>query len=40
MVVMRIINEKNDEDIDYGLDKREGEKNVMVFDLGGGKFDV
>jgi heat shock protein 5 len=26
--------------IAYGLDKREGEKNILVFDLGGGTFDV
>ena len=26
--------------IAYGLDKKEGEKNIMVFDLGGGTFDV
>ena len=26
--------------IAYGLDKKEGEKNVLVFDLGGGTFDV
>ena len=24
----------------YGLDKKEGEKNVLIFDLGGGTFDV
>lgn len=24
----------------YGLDKKEGEKNILVFDLGGGTFDV
>ena len=26
--------------IAYGLDKREGEKNILVFELGGGTFDV
>ena len=26
--------------IAYGLDKKEGEKNILVFDLGGGTFDV
>ena len=26
--------------IAYGMDKKEGEKNVLVFDLGGGTFDV
>ncbi|XP_062515770.1 endoplasmic reticulum chaperone BiP-like [Corticium candelabrum] len=38
--VMRIINEPTAAAIAYGLDKREGEKNIMVFDLGGGTFDV
>jgi heat shock protein 5 len=37
---MRIINEHTAADIAYGVDKREGEKNVLVFDLGGGTFDV
>ncbi|KAK6620762.1 hypothetical protein RUM43_011057 [Polyplax serrata] len=40
LVVMRIINEPTAAAIAYGLDKREGEKNVLVFDLGGGTFDV
>ena len=26
--------------IAYGMDKKEGEKNILVFDLGGGTFDV
>ena len=26
--------------IAYGLDKKGGEKNILVFDLGGGTFDV
>lgn len=38
--VMRIINEPTAAAIAYGLDKKEGEKNIMVFDLGGGTFDV
>merc|ERR1712076_66868 len=38
--VMRIINEPTAAAIAYGLDKNEGEKNVLVFDLGGGTFDV
>jgi Ethanolamine utilization protein EutJ (predicted chaperonin) len=38
--VMRIINEPTAAAIAYGLDKAEGEKTVMVFDLGGGTFDV
>uniref|UniRef100_A0A2K5NUP2 Endoplasmic reticulum chaperone BIP n=1 Tax=Cercocebus atys TaxID=9531 RepID=A0A2K5NUP2_CERAT len=38
--VMRIINEPIAAAIAYGLDKREGEKNILVFDLGGGTFNV
>uniref|UniRef100_A0A8C6VW52 78 kDa glucose-regulated protein n=1 Tax=Nothobranchius furzeri TaxID=105023 RepID=A0A8C6VW52_NOTFU len=38
--VMRIINEPTAAAIAYGLDKRDGEKNILVFDLGGGTFDV
>ncbi|CAL8101940.1 unnamed protein product [Calicophoron daubneyi] len=38
--VLRIINEPTAAAIAYGLDKREGEKNILVFDLGGGTFDV
>lgn len=37
--VMRIINEPTAAAIAYGLDKK-GEKNILVFDLGGGTFDV
>jgi len=37
--VMRIINEPTAAAIAYGLDKKDGEKNVLVFDLGGGTFD-
>ncbi|XP_054159074.1 endoplasmic reticulum chaperone BiP-like isoform X2 [Oppia nitens] len=40
LIVMRIINEPTAAAIAYGLDKREGEKNILVFDLGGGTFDV
>jgi len=40
MTVMRIINEPTAAAIAYGLDKKEGEKNILVFDLGGGTFDV
>ena len=32
---MRIINEPTAAAIAYGMDKKEGEKNVLVFDLGG-----
>merc|ERR1712004_288493 len=38
--VMRIINEPTAAAISYGLDKKEGERNILVFDLGGGTFDV
>merc|ERR1712038_953875 len=38
--VMRIINEPTAAAISYGLDKKEGERNIIVFDLGGGTFDV
>merc|ERR1719454_1594944 len=39
MNVLRIINEPTAAAIAYGLDKG-GEKNILVFDLGGGTFDV
>merc|ERR550537_1371103 len=38
--VVRILNEPTAAAIAYGLDKGEGEKKVLVFDLGGGTFDV
>jgi len=39
--VKRIINEPTAAAIAYGLDKREGkEQNILIFDLGGGTFDV
>ena len=38
--VLRIINEPTAAAIAYGLDKKSGEKNIIVFDLGGGTFDV
>merc|ERR1711950_50802 len=40
LTVMRIINEPTAAAIAYGMDKKEGKKNVLVFDLGGGTFDV
>ncbi len=40
MNVRRIINEPTAAAIAYGLDKKGGEKNILVFDLGGGTFDV
>lgn len=40
MTVMRIINEPTAAAIAYGLDKKDKERNILVFDLGGGTFDV
>jgi len=41
MNVLRIINEPTAAAIAYGLDKKAvGERNVLIFDLGGGTFDV
>merc|ERR1712007_224729 len=40
MNVLRIINEPTAAAIAYGMDKTGGESNVLVFDLGGGTFDV
>ena len=42
MNVLRIINEPTAAAIAYGLDKKDdvGEKNILIFDLGGGTFDV
>ena len=38
--VLRIINEPTAAAIAYGLDKKSQEKNVLIYDLGGGTFDV
>ncbi|RNA24044.1 heat shock 70 [Brachionus plicatilis] len=39
--VLRIINEPTAAALAYGLDKKlQGEKNVLIYDLGGGTFDV
>jgi molecular chaperone DnaK len=38
--VLRIINEPTAAALSYGLDKQDQEQNVLVFDLGGGTFDV
>ncbi|CAL5223179.1 g5651 [Coccomyxa viridis] len=38
--VARIINEPTAAAIAYGLDKKGAEQNILVFDLGGGTFDV
>merc|ERR1712242_99997 len=41
MNILRIINEPTAAAIAYGLDKKVGaERNVLIFDLGGGTFDV
>jgi len=40
LTVQRIINEPTAAAIAYGLDKGGSEKNILVFDLGGGTFDV
>lgn len=38
--ILRIINEPTAAAIAYGLDKKDNEKHVLIFDLGGGTFDV
>ena len=38
--VKRIINEPTAAALAYGMDKEEGQHKIMVFDLGGGTFDV
>ena len=38
--VLRIINEPTSAILAYGLEKKSGEKNVLVFDFGGGTHDV
>ena len=38
--VKRIINEPTAASLSYGLDKKTGNKNIVVYDLGGGTFDV
>jgi len=38
--VLRIINEPTAAAIAYGMDKKSGEQNIIVYDLGGGTFDV
>ena len=38
--VLRIINEPTAAAIAYGLDKKGGESQIIVYDLGGGTFDV
>ncbi|XP_039464943.1 endoplasmic reticulum chaperone BiP-like isoform X2 [Oreochromis aureus] len=38
--VIEVINEATAAGIAYGLDKKDGVKNILIFDLGGGSFDV
>merc|ERR1712227_1002234 len=38
--IQRIINEPTAAAIAYGLDKKDQERNILIFDLGGGTFDV
>jgi molecular chaperone DnaK len=38
--VLRIVNEPTAASLAYGLDKDDGEQTILVFDLGGGTFDV
>ncbi|KAG0270701.1 ATPase with role in protein import into the ER [Actinomortierella ambigua] len=38
--VLRIVNEPTAAAIAYGLNKKEGERTILVYDLGGGTFDV
>ena len=38
--ILRVINEPTAAAIAYGLDKKCGEKHILIFDLGGGTFDV
>ena len=38
--VLRIINEPTAASLSYGLDKQEEDQKILVFDLGGGTFDV
>ncbi|CAN0043823.1 unnamed protein product [Heterosigma akashiwo] len=40
LTVLRIINEPTAAAIAYGLDRKGREKHVLIFDLGGGTFDV
>lgn len=38
--VLRIVNEPTAAAIAYGLDRKDGERQIIVYDLGGGTFDV
>lgn len=38
--VLRIINEPTAASLAYGLDKKDGNRNILIFDCGGGTFDL
>ena len=38
--VLRIINEPTAAAVAYGIDKHKAEQNILIFDMGGGTFDV
>jgi heat shock protein 5 len=38
--VVRVLNEPTAAAVAYGIDKASEEKNIVVYDLGGGTFDV
>ncbi|KAF3933687.1 hypothetical protein ABW19_dt0201178 [Dactylella cylindrospora] len=40
MTILRVVNEPTAAAIAYGLDKKGGERQIIVYDLGGGTFDV
>ncbi|KAJ6256212.1 Endoplasmic reticulum chaperone [Drechslerella dactyloides] len=40
MNILRVVNEPTAAAIAYGLDKKEGDRQIIVYDLGGGTFDV
>lgn len=40
MNILRVLNEPTAAAVAYGLDKKGEDKNVLVYDLGGGTFDV
>ncbi len=40
MEVLRIINEPTAAAVAYGIDKKQGDRKIIVYDLGGGTFDV
>lgn len=40
MTILRVVNEPTAAAIAYGLDKNDGERQIIVYDLGGGTFDV